>query len=207
MQSTTSTQENKSKNKAKGSALWSHLDGQDTHHHFLLLHNTVHTRISSKYINVWFYFEWEVEYTTNRKEILIIVLINSCARMLTLCDPTDCSPPGSSVHGIFQARVLEQDAISYTSGSSQLQDWTWISCVSRQILYRWVTWEAPPSQNSCKHLIKVLGCATLHHSPFLPPRLYKFMIFIMIFIMIKMIWYHDIYHDSYACLNFPFNVL
>ena len=32
---------------------------------------------------------------------------------LTLCDPTDCSPPGSSVHGIFQARVLEWAAISY----------------------------------------------------------------------------------------------
>ena len=32
----------------------------------------------------------------------------------TLCDPMDCSPPGSSVHGIFQARILEWIAISYT---------------------------------------------------------------------------------------------
>ena len=37
----------------------------------------------------------------------------------TLCDPIDCSPPGSSVHGIFQARILERVAISYSRGSSQ----------------------------------------------------------------------------------------
>ena len=38
----------------------------------------------------------------------------------TVCDPMDCSPPGSSVHGIFQARVLEWVAISFSRGSSQL---------------------------------------------------------------------------------------
>ena len=38
---------------------------------------------------------------------------------LTLCDPMDCSLPGSSVHGIFQARVLEWAAISFSRGSSQ----------------------------------------------------------------------------------------
>ena len=37
----------------------------------------------------------------------------------TLCDPTDCPPPGFSVHGIFQARILEWVAISYSRGSSQ----------------------------------------------------------------------------------------
>ena len=36
----------------------------------------------------------------------------------TLCDPMDCSPPGSSVHGIFQARILEWVAISFSRGSS-----------------------------------------------------------------------------------------
>ena len=36
----------------------------------------------------------------------------------TLCDPRDCSPPGSSVHGIFQARILEWVAISYSRRSS-----------------------------------------------------------------------------------------
>ena len=37
----------------------------------------------------------------------------------TVCDPMDCSPPGSSVHGILQARILEWVAISFSSGPSQ----------------------------------------------------------------------------------------
>ena len=37
---------------------------------------------------------------------------------LTLCDPTDCSPPGSSVHGIIQAGILEWEAIPFSRGSS-----------------------------------------------------------------------------------------
>ena len=49
----------------------------------------------------------------------------------TLCDPMDCSPAGSSVHGIFQARVLEWVAIAFTRGSSPPRDWTRISSVSR----------------------------------------------------------------------------
>ena len=40
----------------------------------------------------------------------------------TLCDPVDCSPPGSSAHGILQARILEWVAISFSRGSSQLKD-------------------------------------------------------------------------------------
>ena len=48
----------------------------------------------------------------------------------TLCDPVDYSPPGSSVHGIFQATILEWDAISYFRGSSQTRDQTHISSVS-----------------------------------------------------------------------------
>ena len=40
----------------------------------------------------------------------------------TLCDPMDCSPPGSSIHGIFQARILEWVAILFSRGSSQPRD-------------------------------------------------------------------------------------
>ena len=43
------------------------------------------------------------------------------------CDPMDCSQPGSSVHGIFQARILERVAISSSRGSSQPRDRTLIS--------------------------------------------------------------------------------
>ena len=64
---------------------------------------------------------------------------------LTQSDPMDCSPPGSSVHGIFQARILEQVAIPFPRGSSWCRDWTHVSCVScigSQILYHWATREA-----------------------------------------------------------------
>ena len=48
----------------------------------------------------------------------------------TLCDPMDCSPPGSSVHGISQARILEWVVISFSKGSSQPRDQTCISCLA-----------------------------------------------------------------------------
>ena len=46
-----------------------------------------------------------------------------------LSNPMNCSPPGSSVHGIFQARILESVAISYSRGSSRPRDGTHVSCV------------------------------------------------------------------------------
>ena len=64
----------------------------------------------------------------------------------TLCNPMDCSSPGSSFYGISQARILEWITISYSRGSSWPRDQTRISCVScigRRILYHWATWQAP----------------------------------------------------------------
>ena len=59
-----------------------------------------------------------------------------CAQLcLTLCDPTDWSPRGSSVHGIFQERILEQVATSYSKGSFWPRDQTCISRTGRQIRY------------------------------------------------------------------------
>ena len=46
---------------------------------------------------------------------------------LTLCNPMDCRPPGSSVHGIVQARILEWIAISFSRGSSRPRYQTWVS--------------------------------------------------------------------------------
>ena len=63
---------------------------------------------------------------------------------LTPCAPMDCSPPGSSIHETFQARISEWVAIS-SRGSSWLRDRTsvsWVSHISRQILYHKATWEA-----------------------------------------------------------------
>ena len=58
----------------------------------------------------------------------------------SLCDPVDCSPPGSSVHGIYQARIMEWVATSSSRGSSWPRYWTWvtyISCIGRRLLYLW----------------------------------------------------------------------
>ena len=63
----------------------------------------------------------------------------------TLCDPMDCSLPGFSVHGIFQARILEWVAISFSRRSSWPRDWTSVSCVlyiGRWILYQCAAVEA-----------------------------------------------------------------
>ena len=49
---------------------------------------------------------------------------------LTVCDPVDCSSPGSSVHGIFQARIPEWVAIFYSRGCSQPRDGICLSCIS-----------------------------------------------------------------------------
>ena len=54
------------------------------------------------------------------------LLLRVCAQSLSrvrLCDPVDCSSPGSSSHGVFQARKLEWVAISFSRGSSQCRDW------------------------------------------------------------------------------------
>ena len=62
----------------------------------------------------------------------------------TLCDPMDCSPPGSSVHVISQARVLEWVAISFSRGSSGPRDWTWVSHTAGRRFNLWATREPMP---------------------------------------------------------------
>ena len=59
-----------------------------------------------------------------------------------LCDPMDCSLPGSSTHGISQARVLEWVAISSSRGSSQPRDRTRVSCIAGRRFTIWTTREA-----------------------------------------------------------------
>ena len=59
----------------------------------------------------------------------------------TLCDPLDCSLPGSSVHGIFQAIVLEWIALSFSRGSSQPRDWTQVSHIVDRRFTIWATRE------------------------------------------------------------------
>ena len=66
-------------------------------------------------------------------------VIQSC---LTLCDTMDCSPPGSSVHGIFQARILEWVAIAFSRGYSRSRDQTQVSYIAGRHFTFWATREA-----------------------------------------------------------------
>ena len=65
---------------------------------------------------------------------------------LILCDPVDCSPPGSNVHGIIQARLLEWVAIPFSGGSSWPRDWTQVFCVAGWFFAIWATTDLAPSK-------------------------------------------------------------
>ena len=61
---------------------------------------------------------------------------------LTLCNPMDCSPPGSSsVHGIFQTRILDWVVISFSRGPSPPRDWTQVSYIAGRLFTIWATRE------------------------------------------------------------------
>jgi hypothetical protein len=76
------------------------------------------------------------------KCVLSPTVVYSLSHVQFFRDPLDCSPPGSSVRGIFQARILEWVAMSSSRGSPQPRDRSRVSCISgtgRLILYCWVS--------------------------------------------------------------------
>ena len=82
---------------------------------------------------------WLIHFTVQRKltqhckETMQVKALVAQSR-LTLCDPVDCSPSGSSVQGILQVRILEWVAISSSRGSCAPRNWTCVSCIGRLIL-------------------------------------------------------------------------
>ena len=87
---------------------------------------------------------------------------------LTLCDPMDCSLSGSSVHGIFQARLLEWIAISFSRGSSRPRNRTPVSRIAGRCFTVWATREALMTQGrgSAPYLVLVLQWVSYLASPF-----------------------------------------
>ena len=82
---------------------------------------------------------WSSHEFLGSSSILLYVLVTqSC---LTLWDPRDCSPPGASVHGIFQARIMERVVIPFSKGSSQPRDQTLVSCTAGEFFTIWGTRE------------------------------------------------------------------
>ena len=88
----------------------------------------------------------------NSKSLLLYLRMYMCVHAkslqscLTLCNPMDCSLPGSSVHGILQARILEWVAMPSSRGSSWPRDWTHISLC-------FLHWQAGSFNSTWKHNI------------------------------------------------------
>ena len=104
-------------------------------------------------ISLTFHFSkncWE------KLSICLCSVMWSCSVVSDSATPWLCSPPGSSVHGISQARLLEWVAISFSRGSSQPRDWTQVSLIAGGFFTSWATRKA----YSCSDIIIFL-CFTL----------------------------------------------
>ena len=82
-------------------------------------------------------FEWRRRRELHVQISCLLSVTQSC---LTLCNPMNCSPPGSSVHGILQARILLWVVvILFSRGSSQPRDQTWVSHIAGRFFTVWAT--------------------------------------------------------------------
>ena len=83
---------------------------------------------------------WREAWTHCGQQITSCACVLCCFSRVWLCDHMDCSPPGSFVHGIFLARILEWVAMPSSRGSSRPRDQnhsSFVSCIGRQVLYHW----------------------------------------------------------------------
>ena len=94
--------------------------------------------------------------------VYIHVKVKVLVTQLCLCDPMDCSPPGSSICGILQAGILEWIAMPFSKGCSQPRDQTWVSHMAGKFFSIWATrkvfflYMCIHTVNSCCHGISVL---------------------------------------------------
>ena len=92
------------------------------------------------------YYLTDLLYTCPRPHLTIYLTLSEWVSEVaqscpTPCDPMDCNPPGSSIHGILQARILGWVAISFSRESSQPRDWTQVSCIAGRCFKLWATRE------------------------------------------------------------------
>ena len=91
--------------------------------HMLNIHAKMQNTYHTLYICLWLHDVCICVY--------VYICVCVCAQLSpTLCDPMDCSPPGSSVHGVFPARILVWVFISLSGGSSPSRNQNLISCIS-----------------------------------------------------------------------------
>jgi len=115
------------------------VQGRQVHPHFCTTITTIHL------LKFFILQNW--------KSVLIkcvcVLVTRSCP---TLCNPIYCSLPGSSAHGILQARILEWVAIPFSRGSSRTRDRTQISCFGGRVFTIWAAAAAAMSLQSCPTL-------------------------------------------------------
>ena len=83
----------------------------------------------------------------------------------TLCDPVDCSPPGFSIHGILQARILEWVTISFSRRSSWPRDRTQVSHIAGRCFNLWATGEALGGASGKEYTRQCRKCKTHRFNP------------------------------------------
>ena len=120
----------------------------------------------------------------------------------TLCHSMDCRSPGSSVHGVFQVRILEWVAISFSRGSSQLRDRTLVSCTAGRLFTVWASRKyththththTHMSQTCTRHYVCVCSLCIFHICDIYIPYIYGIHIFHICDICISHIHICDIY--------------
>ena len=107
----------------------------------------------------------DILFVSSLKNLCVCVCVRACVLCVcvcfqshpTLCDPMDCSSPGSSVHRIFQERILQWVAVFCARGSSQHRDRTNVFCIGRWVLYHCATWEAKTSAFLSKGDVVIIG--------------------------------------------------
>ena len=116
-----------------GYILWSHKESDSTEHArthlFLCVFMCVYIHMIYNYnfcVYIYIYM------------CICVLVVQFCPAP---CSHTDCSPPGSSVHGIFQTRILEWISIPFSKGSSQPRNQTWVSCIAGKLFTDWASRE------------------------------------------------------------------
>ena len=118
-----------------------------------------------EFVSIWCFFRIQQSWWVFRKNITKMKLSSHCIILCpTLCNLMDCSPPGSSVHGMFQARMLAWVAVSSSEESPWATGQTWVSCVSciaGGSFYHWAIRGAPTSGYDIHNIIN--GDVKLEH--------------------------------------------
>ena len=133
-----------------------HLPGMTSSHFLLYWTNHLYPKLFTLLVKLCkLSFLWTVGQTVRQTFYCVCGSYSVCMlnHVWLFCNPIDYSPPGSSVHGILQARILEWVAISFSRGFSRTRDRICVSYISCRD-GRWVTtdatWEAPQAGRKCQ---------------------------------------------------------